>query len=95
MAELYLLEELQDPLHNSTAHVSLADELQDQFHQVFQEPRQLPPTRDIDHAITMVPIALVVNKRPYRYSYDQKNEVERLVKELMAAGIIQHSKSLN
>ena len=93
MAELYLLEELQDPLHNSTAHVSLAEELQDQFYQVFQEPSQLPPTRDIDHAITMVPNAPVVNKRPYRYSYDQKNEVERLVKELMAAGIIQHSKS--
>ena len=78
---------------NSSAHVLLADELQDQFQQVFQEPSELPPSSDIDHAITLVPNAPVVNKRPYRYSYDQKNEVERLVKELMIAGIIQHSKS--
>ena len=94
MAELYLLEEMQDPLHNTSMHVSLADKLQDQFQQVFQEQRELPPSRDIDHAITLVPNAPVVNQRPYRYSYDQKNEVERLVKEPMTAGIIQHSKSL-
>ena len=35
----------------------------------------------------------MVNQRPYRHSYDQKNEVKRLVKELLAAGIIHHSKS--
>ena len=93
MAELYLLEEMQDPLHNTSKHVTLADRLQDQFQQVFKEPSELPPTGDIDHAIPLVPNALVVNKRPYRYSYDQKNEVERLIKELMTAGIIQHSKS--
>ena len=57
-------------MHNAPAHASLADKLQAQFQQVFQEPRGLPPTRDIDHAITLVPNAPMVNQRPYRHSYD-------------------------
>ena len=93
MAELYLLENVQDPVHNALAHASLSDKLQARFQQVFQEPKELPPPRDIDHAITLIPNAPVVNQRPYQYSYDKKNEVEKLVKELLAAGIIQYSKS--
>ena len=61
MAELYFLEDVQDPMHNALAHASLADKLQARFQQVFQEPRELPPPRDIDHAITLVPNAPVVN----------------------------------
>ena len=93
MAELYLLEDVQDPMHNAAIHASLSDKLQSQFQQVFQEPKGLPPAQDIDHAITLVPNAPVINQRPYRHSYEQKNEVESLVRELLAAGIIQHSKS--
>ena len=74
MAELYFLENVQDPMHNALAHASLADKLQAQFQQVFQEPKELPPPRDIDHAITLVPNAPVVNQRPYRHSYDKKNK---------------------
>ena len=72
MAELYFLEDVQDPIHNALAHASLADNLQARFQQVFQEPRELPPPRDIDHAITLVPNTPVVNQRPYRHSYDKK-----------------------
>ena len=70
MAELYLLEGVQDPMHNAPAHASLANKLQAQFQQVFQEPRESPPPRDIDHAITLVPNAPMVNQCPYRHSYD-------------------------
>ena len=93
MAEVYLLEGVQDEVHDALAHTTWTEKLQDQFNFVFQEPEELPPYREIDHAITLLPNALVVNQRPYRYSYDQKNEIEKLVKELMAAGLIQHSKS--
>ena len=93
MADMYLLEGAQDSLHDAHAHNTWVEKLQAQFHLVFQEPRELPPLPDIDHAITLVPNAPVVNQRSYRYSSDQKNEVEKLVKELMAAGLIQHSRS--
>ena len=62
MVELYLLEEVQDPMHNAPTHASLVDKLQAQIQQFFQEPRELPPPRDIDHAITLVPNAPVVNQ---------------------------------
>ena len=80
-------------MHDALAHTTWTKKLQVQFHVVFQEPDELLPYREIDHAITLFPKAPVVNQRPYRYSYDQKNEIEKLVKELMAAGFIQHSKS--
>ena len=65
MAELYLLENVQDPVHNALAHASLSDKLQARFQQVFQEPKELPPLCDIDHAITLIPNAPAVNQRPY------------------------------
>ena len=36
---------------------------------------------------------MFINKWPYRYSYVQKNEVEKLIRELLAAGLFQHSHS--
>ena len=93
MAEMYLLEGAQDSVNDALAHTTWIEKLQDRFKLVFQEPNELPSDREIDHAITLLPNAPVVNQRPYRYSYDQKNEIEKLVKELMTAGLIQHSKS--
>ena len=80
-------------MHDAHAHKTWFEKLQDQFKLVFQEPNELPPLRDIDYAITLLPNAPVVNQRPYCSSYDQKNQIEKLVKELMTAGLIQHSKS--
>ena len=91
MAELYLIEEDQDLLAVPATPISIR--LREEFPEVFTEITRMPPPRDIDHAITLLPGAPIVNKRPYRYSFAQKNEIERLIKEMLAAGIIQHSKS--
>jgi len=53
----------------------------DKYQEVFQEPKDLPPHRSFDHAITLLPGTAPVNSRPYRYSPMQKHEIERLISE--------------
>lgn len=62
-----------------------------QHKQVFTETRRLPPARGLDHAITLKAGTHPINVRPFRYPHFQKNEIERLVKEMLAARIIQPS----
>lgn len=64
-----------------------------EFENVFEEPVGLPPRQERDHTITLQPGAGPVSVRPYRYPHVQKNEIERLVKEMLAAGIIRPSTS--
>ncbi|MCH94789.1 transposon Tf2-1 polyprotein, partial [Trifolium medium] len=63
------------------------------YKEVFQEPSGLPPIRNKDHAINLVDNYGAVNVRPYRYPHHHKNEIERQVQEMLAAGIIRHSTS--
>ncbi|KAM3328785.1 hypothetical protein ACQJBY_026108 [Aegilops geniculata] len=65
--------------------------LLNEFDDVFQEPKTLPPHRDFDRAITLQKDAPPVNSRPYRYSPLQKDETERQVKEMLDAGLIKLS----
>ena len=60
---------------------------------VFDWPEGLPLQRARDHAIVLQPGAVPMSVRPYRYPCIQKNEFERLVREMLAAGIIQPSVS--
>lgn len=64
--------------------------LQD-FRALFQEPTQLPPRRALDHHIPLIPRSQPVNSRPYRYSPQQKNEIEKQIKEMLKTGVISHS----
>ncbi|KAD4586659.1 hypothetical protein E3N88_24260 [Mikania micrantha] len=63
------------------------------FALVFQPPSGLPPTRIQDHDITLLPDSAPVAVRPYRYPHFQKQEVERLVQDMLAQGIIRPSYS--
>ncbi|KAE9594889.1 putative nucleotidyltransferase, Ribonuclease H [Lupinus albus] len=62
-----------------------------QYQEVFQEMTELPPKRSQDHAIHLKEGAGIPNLRPYRCPYYQKAEVERLVGEMLEAGVIQYS----
>jgi hypothetical protein len=73
--------------------VSEWEEIIEEFAEVFNMPSGLPPIREHDHAILLKPDANIPNLRPYRYPYYQKNEIEKIVKEMMQAGIIRHSTS--
>lgn len=53
----------------------------------------MPPHRPFDHQIPLVPAAIPVHKKPYRYAPTQKDELERQVKDMLARGVIQPSHS--
>ncbi|KAG9447555.1 hypothetical protein H6P81_013683 [Aristolochia fimbriata] len=63
------------------------------FSDVFQKPQGLPPQRAQDHAIHLLPNSRPVNIKPYRYPYFQKQEMERLIIDMLKDGIIQPSTS--
>ena len=65
----------------------------DNHSKVFETPKGLPPICDHDHDINLIPGSVPPNIRPYRCPYDQKSEIERMVVEMLEAGIIQPSQS--
>uniref|UniRef100_A0A0A9D2Z3 Integrase catalytic domain-containing protein n=1 Tax=Arundo donax TaxID=35708 RepID=A0A0A9D2Z3_ARUDO len=65
----------------------------EQFSSVLDPPSELPPHREWDHRIPLLPISKPINIRPYRYSPAQKDEIERQIAEMLKAGIIRHSTS--
>lgn len=66
--------------------------LQD-YEVVFYEAKGLPPTRTWDHHIPLIPGAQPVDTRPYRYPHHQKDEIEKMVGEMLTAGIIRPNQS--
>ena len=58
---------------------------------LFQTPVGLPPHRPNDHRIYLEPNTKAINVRPYRYRHYQKNEIQKLVQEMLAQGIIKPS----
>jgi hypothetical protein len=63
------------------------------FRELFSDPQSLPPRRAVDHHIPLILGAQPINMRPYRYSPQQKNEIERQVSEMLQADVIQLSSS--
>ncbi|XP_042416946.1 uncharacterized protein LOC122005804 [Zingiber officinale] len=67
--------------------------------QEFQEvvpaeiPSGLPPIRNIQHCIDLVPDASIPNKAAYRMSPNEYKELQRQVEDLLVKGLIRESKS--
>ena len=58
---------------------------------IFEVPTELPPRRSHDHKIPLIDKSKVVRIRPYQYPAVQKTELEKLVSELLDAGVIRDS----
>ena len=65
-----------------------------QYLRVFHMPSSLPPLRQRQHQITLKEGSNPLSVRPYRYPQIQKEEIEKLVVEMLQAGIIQPSQSV-
>ncbi|XP_019266920.1 PREDICTED: uncharacterized protein LOC109244312 [Nicotiana attenuata] len=66
----------------------------EEYHQLFTDPKGLPPSRGpFDHKIPLQAGCNPVNLRPYRYSSSQKDIIERLVQDMLDQGIVQPSSS--
>jgi hypothetical protein len=80
----------------SSSSVPIAPAIQqllDEFGAIFAEPSELPPRRQCDHSIPLVPGAQPVAVRSYRYSPMLKSEIEQQVTDMLNQGIIQPSTS--
>jgi len=81
-----------DDLEQPSVHPAVT-KLLAKYQDVFELPNKLPPERVYDHAVPLLPNAIPVNARPYRYSPLHKDEIERQVKEMLNAGLIVPSTS--
>ena len=64
-----------------------------EFDSIFAEPTSLPPHKQLDHKIHLLPGLALVNVRPYHYPHFQKNEIESQVVGMLHSGIIRPSTS--
>ena len=64
-----------------------------EYDDVFKNPQGLPPKRQHDHSIPFIEKTPPVSLRPYRYPYFQKNEIEKIVQDLLKEGVIRPSTS--
>lgn len=66
------------PVQSTVCSTALSDSVQQIIqnnNNLFQEPKDLPPCRDRDHGISLLPGVKPVNIKPYRYSPTQKDEI--------------------
>ncbi|XP_010513588.1 PREDICTED: uncharacterized protein LOC104789613 [Camelina sativa] len=87
---LYAVELSQQENANNSAVLQLKSEYTD----IFEEPTVLPPFRtEHNHKIVLKTGADPINQRPYRYATYEKDEIDKIVKELLSAGTIRVSSS--
>jgi len=65
----------------------------EQYSFIFAAPTGLPPQQEHDHQIPLQPQTGPISVRPYRYPYYQKNEIKKMVLELLQSGLIRPSHS--
>ncbi|KAJ7961759.1 Ty3/gypsy retrotransposon protein [Quillaja saponaria] len=78
-------------LRNSEAVPADMSKLLQEFYDVFEEPKSIPPKRSFDHKIDLQEGAQPVNLRPYRYGPQQKDVIEAMIKEMLNNQVIRPS----
>jgi hypothetical protein len=85
------------PITSDTPVIDQTDEdLQEllaEFADVFEAPKELPPSRECDHSIPLKQGAEPPRVRPYKVPHKQKAEMEQQIKELLENSVIPKSNS--
>lgn len=55
---------------------------------IFELPKELQPKREVDHRIFIAEGQPPIYVQPYKKGHAQKDEIERLMGEMLATGII-------
>ncbi|KAF2301258.1 hypothetical protein GH714_021767 [Hevea brasiliensis] len=69
---------------NSSTDYNEIQGLLDDYKDLFEDPKTLPPFRNHNHSIPLQPNTQPISVRPYRYPHFQKAEIEKLVSEMLA-----------
>jgi len=64
-------------------------DLIDEFVHIFEKPNGLPPFHRTNHKFLILQGSNLVNVRSYKYPHFQKQEIERLIREMMETRLIQ------
>jgi hypothetical protein len=75
------------------SYPSEVSSLLEQYSFIFAAPTGLPPQWEHDHHIPLQPQTGPISVRPYQYPYYQKNEIEKMVHELLQSSLIRPSRS--
>ena len=86
------VETLTTPNHNRTLIPQLSS-LFEEFADLFEEPKSLPPHRSRDHKIILKLGTSPMNVRPYMYPALQKDMIEKTIQEMLEAGVVRPSQS--
>lgn len=65
----------------------------EQYKALFGTLKELPPRRFCTYRIHLLPNTKPISVRPYRYPHYQKEEMEKLLKEMLEQGIVRPSHS--
>jgi hypothetical protein len=76
-----------------SSYPSEISSLLEQYSSLFAASTGLPLQQEHDHHIPLQPQTRPISVRPYRYPYYQKNEIEKMVQELLQSGLIRPSRS--
>ncbi|PHT91452.1 hypothetical protein T459_06565 [Capsicum annuum] len=80
-----------EPTTDECSHQEDLTPLLDQYNNFFEVPKGIPPAREQDHKITLQEGTSPINIRPYRYPIVQKDEIEKMVDEMLELGVIRHT----
>lgn len=94
--ETYFLIQLSAVESNKNSARELPEEISElikEFKEIFATPQQLPHQKSHDHHIPLKEDSKPVNSYPYRCPLAHREEIEKLTREMLEAGVIRTSTS--